>query len=43
VGRDASRKWFAIDIAGVLGWTDASEFDFQWLINPARLPIVPSQ
>ena len=44
VGRDAFNRFgLAIEVNGTISWINASEDKFEWLINPARLPIVPSQ
>ncbi|OIO98615.1 MAG: hypothetical protein AUK03_01010 [Anaerolineae bacterium CG2_30_64_16] len=40
VGRDATKKWFAVARDGTVGWGDFIEADVEWLIKPARLPIV---
>jgi hypothetical protein len=40
VGRDATKKWFAIQRDEAIGWAELEEMDVEWLANPARLPIV---
>jgi hypothetical protein len=40
VGRDAAQQWFAVQQDGAIGWAEFVEIDVEWLITPARLPVM---
>jgi energy-coupling factor transporter ATP-binding protein EcfA2 len=40
VGRDATREWYALQLDDRITWVLFGEPDVEWLIQPARLPVL---